>query len=324
MKAIRCFVTGIVTLGLILMAAEKNFAAGDKYPTKPISVVVGFSPGGTDVLLRPFIDRMPDSLRQPMTFVYKLGASGAVGGTFVLSSKPDGYTLFGTSQGTPVITPLTQKDIGFTLESFTPICGLTESYPVLWARSNARWANLADLVAEAKKDPGKISFTTPGAVSFQYFCAVAFAKSAGIQLNHVPTTGGAAGLTPLLGGMVDLAMGDIAAGLPHFKAGTLRPLGVFNTKRVRALPNSPTIAEQGFPVDTAFLYGLFGPKDMPKSVVEALASAARKAYTGQKAAIDDSLATVGAEARYFSAEEYSANLYKQRDFFKKLIDGLPK
>jgi tripartite-type tricarboxylate transporter receptor subunit TctC len=323
-KAIRFLFMGIVTLGLVLMPAEKNFAAGGKYPTKPITVVIGFTPGGTDVALRPFIDKMPDYLGQPMTFVFKPGASGAVGGTFVLSSKPDGYTLFGTSQGTPVITPLTQKDIGFTLESFTPICGLTESYAILWVKSDARWKNLGELGAEAKKNPRNISFTTPGAVSFQYFSAVALAKAAGIQLNHVPTTGGASGITALLGGHVDMAMGDIATGLPHVKAGTLRALGVFNTKRVRALPNYPTVVEQGYPVDTAFIYGLLGPKDMPKDVVEALSSAARKAYDNHKASIDDSLANVGAEARYQPSEEYSANLYRQRDLFKKLIEDLPK
>ena len=123
---------------------------------------------------------------------------------------------------------------------------------------------------------------------------------------------------------MDLAMGEIAAGLPHFKAGTLRPLGIFNTKRIKALPDYPTVAEQGFPVDTAFIYGLFGPKDIPKGIVEALNSAAGKAYNNQKAWIDDTLANVGAEARYEPPEEYSANLHRQRDFFKKLIEGLPK
>jgi tripartite-type tricarboxylate transporter receptor subunit TctC len=322
MRAIRflCFV--IVTLGLILLSVEKNFAADVKYPTRPIQVITGFIPGGTDVNLRPWTERMSDYLGQPITFVFKPGASGAVGAKFVASSNPDGYTLFGTSQGSTVITPLTQKEIGFTLESFTPICNLTESYPVLWVQSNARWKNLPELVAEAKKNPGRISFTSPGAVSFQYFLMAAFAKEAGIKLNHIPAQGGA--VVALLGGHVDMTMGDISNGLPHVKAGTLRPLGIFNSKRVRALPNYPTFVEQGYHVDTPMIYGLLGPKDMPKDAVEALSSAARKVYDNHKSSIIDSYDKLGSEILYLPPEEFRANLYKQRDFFKKVIEDLTK
>jgi tripartite-type tricarboxylate transporter receptor subunit TctC len=324
MRAIRFLCVAIVTLGLILLSVEKNFAADAKYPTRPIQVISGFTPGGTDVILRPFIDKMPDYLGQPMTFVYKTGASGAVGASFVTASKPDGYTLFGTSQGSPVITPLTQKGTGFTLESFTPICSLAESYSVLWVKSDARWKNLPEMVAEAKKNPGKISFTSPGAVSFQYFLAAALTKKAGITLNHIPTQGGASGITALLGGHLDMTAGDIVSGLPHVKAGTLRPLGIFSPKRIRALPNYPTVVEQGYPVDTPFIYGLLGPKDMPKDVVAALSSAARKVYDNHKSSLIDSYDKLGSEILYLPPEEYGANLYKQRDFFTKIIEDLTK
>ena len=108
MRAIRFLCAVIVTLSLILLSVDKNFAAGPKYPTKPIQVVVAFAPGDTDVILRPFVEKMPDYLGQPMTIVYKPGAAGALGATFVVNSNPDGHTLLGSTQSAMVVIPLTQ------------------------------------------------------------------------------------------------------------------------------------------------------------------------------------------------------------------------
>ena len=322
MKAIRFFCMGIVSLGLILLSADKNFAAGPNYPSKPIQVVVAFAPGGTDVNLRPFIDRMPEFLGQPLTFVYKPGAAGALGAGFVTASKPDGYTILGSTQSAMVVIPHTQKGVTYTLDACSPICNLTESYPILWVQSNARWKNLPELVAEAKKKPGTISFTSPGTLAIQHLLVEAFAKEAGIKLNHIPAQGGATVITALLGGHVDMAVQDIVTGLPHVKAGTLRPLGVFSPKRVRALPNAPTISEQGYAVDTPMLYGLVGPAGMPKDIVEALSSAARKVYENHKPSLIESYDKLGAEIHYLAPAEYGAELRKQNDFFAKIVKEL--
>jgi tripartite-type tricarboxylate transporter receptor subunit TctC len=321
-KAIRFFCVGIVTLGLILLTAERNFAAGPKYPIKPIQVVVAFAPGGTDVNLRPFIDKMPEYLGQPMTFVYKPGAAGALGAGLVTTSKPDGYTILGSTQSAMVVIPHTQKGVNYTLDAFAPICNLTESYPILWVQSNARWNNLPELVAEAKKNPGMISFTSPGTLAIQHLLVEAFAKEAGIKLNHIPAQGGATVITALLGGHVDMAVQDIVTGLPHVQAGTLRPLGVFSPKRTRALPNAPTISEQGYPVDTPMLYGLVGPKDLPKDIVEALSSAAKKVYEKYKPSLIESYDKLGAEIHYLAPEEYGAELRRQNVFFAKIVKEL--
>ena len=324
MRVTRFLCVVIVILDLILLPVEKSFAAGSKFPNKPIQVIVGFTPGSTDAQLRPFIEKMPDYLGQPMTFVYKPGAAGALASSFVSTSNPDGYNILGGAQSTIVVIPLTQKGVNYTLESFTPICNLTESYPVLWAQSKARWKNLRDLVADAKQNPGKISFTSTGTMAIQHLLVEAFAKEAGIKLNHIPSTGGAATITPLLGGHVDMAVGDIATGLPHVKAGTLVPLGIFNTKRVKALPDYPTFVEQGYHVDIPMIFGMMGPKDMPKDVVESLSSAARKVYENHKSSLVDTYSRLGAEILYLPPEEYRANLYKQRDSFSKIVSDLTK
>ena len=324
MRAIRLSCAVIVTLSLILLSADRNFAAGPKYPTKPIQVVVAFAPGDTDVILRPFVEKIPDYLGQPMSIAYKPGAAGALGATFVVNANPDGHTLLGSTQSAMVVIPLTQKGVSYTLESFTPICVVAESYPTLWVQSNARWKNLPELVAEAKKNPGKINFTSPGTMAIQHLLVEAFAGEAGIKLNHIPAQGGATQITALLGGHVDMAVSALNTGLPHAQSGALRPLGVFSPKRARALPNAPTISEQGYRVDTPMIYGFVGPKDTPKEVVEALSSAARKVVENHSPFLHERYDKLGAEIRYLSPEEYGADMRKQRELFSKVVKDLTK
>ena len=324
MKGIRLFCIGMVTFGLILLSVEKNFAAGSKYPTKPIQVTVAFAPGDTDVILRPFIEKMPDYLGQPMTFVFKPGAAGALGATLVVNAPPDGSNILGSTQSAMVVIPLTQQGISYTLDSFTPICAVAESCPTLWVRTDARWKTLPELVAEAKKNPGMINFTSPGTMAIQHLLVEEFAKEAGIKLNHIPAQGGATQITALLGGHVDMAVSAVNTGLPHVLAGTLRPLGVFSPKRTRALPNYPTILEQGYRVDTPMVYGFVGPKNTPREVVETLSSAVRKVIEAHKASLVERYDKLGAEIHYLSPEEYGATLRKQKDYFSKIVKDLTK
>jgi tripartite-type tricarboxylate transporter receptor subunit TctC len=318
MKAIRYFCIAAMTLGLILSSAERNLAAGPDFPNKPLTVVVGFSPGGTDLLLRGFTDKMTKYLgQQPISFVYKTGASGAIAASYVAGLKPDGYTVFGTTQSAIVVLPHAQK-VTFNLSAFTPICNLVESYPTLWVQSDSPWKTLQDVVAEAKKNPGTISFTSPGTYAIQHLMVEAFSKEAGVKLNHIPATGGATVITALLGGHVKMCVQDIVAGLPHFKAGKLRPLGVFNKKRIKALPDTPTISELGYRVDVPMIYGLYGPKEMPKELVAAWNLAARKVLENDKAHLLELYDKMGAEIGYMPAEEFIVELRRQDAFFAQV------
>jgi tripartite-type tricarboxylate transporter receptor subunit TctC len=121
-----------------------------------------------------------------------------------------------------------------------------------------------------------------------------------------------------------MAVSALNTGLPHVQSGALRPLGVFSPKRARALPNAPTISEQGYRVDTPMIYGFVGPKDTPKEVVEALSSAARKVIENQKPFLLERYDKLGAEIRYLSPEEYGANMRKQRELFSKVVKDLTK
>ena len=150
MSARRIFWIGIVVLGLLLPICGESLAAEKKFPAKPIQVIIPFQPGDTDNLLRPFIEKMPEFLGQPVNLIYKPGAAGSVGAGFVAASKPDGYTLVGSSYSSILTVPLTHKDVGYTWESFAPVSCLVEAASLLVVLPSAPWKDLKELVAANK------------------------------------------------------------------------------------------------------------------------------------------------------------------------------
>lgn len=324
MKARRFFWIGIVVLGLILSVMGESLAAEKKFPTKPIQVIIPFQPGDTDNLLRPYIEKMPEYLGQPVTLVYKPGAAGSVGAGFVASSKPDGYMLVGTSQSSIVVVPLTHKDVGYTTESFAPISCLVEGILLFAVKSDAPWKNLKELVKEAKKNPGKITFTSSGTFGITHLGGVAFCKEAGINLNYIPSQGSGPAVTATLGGHIDIASTAIAPALPHIRAGTMRALAVFNEKRVRALPDADTFIEMGYPVILPAFYGLLAPKETPKEVIETLHLALKKVVEDHKDFLDDRLGKLGAQVGFLGPKQYAEFLRGQYDYFDKVLKGVKK
>jgi len=275
MRVLRLFGLGIMVLGFILSGMGESLGAEKKYPTKPINVIIPFAPGDTDNNLRPFTDKMAQYLGQPLNFVYKPGASGAVGAGFVSTSEPDGYTLMGSQQSCLVIVPRTQKGLNYSLKNFAPICGLAGGYNVIAVQKEGRWKNIQELLAEAKKNPGKISYVSgSGALGITTLIAEAFFKEAGVKLNLIPAQGSGPAVTAILGGHTDAVSSQITPAFPHIQAGTLRPLVISSDKKVPALPNVPTALDLGYKVTVPSLYGLLAPKGTPKEVVEALALAA--------------------------------------------------
>lgn len=319
MKARRRILIGIVTLGLIFLVLGESSATEQKYPTKPIQVIITFAPGDTDRVLRPFIEKMPEYLGQPLTFVYKPGAGGALGAAFVAASKPDGYTLVGSSESAILLLPLTRKDLSYTWQSFVPICGLVEGALMLVVQSNAPWKTLKELVEDAKKSPGQISYSSSGTFAMPHLFAEAFCKEAGIKLNYIPSQGGGPAVTALLGGHVHMYSGPIAPPLPHIMAGTLRALAVAPQKRIQALPEVPTLTELGHPITMPLIYGLLAPKDTPKEVVEALYAGAKKVVETQRAFLNDRLEKLGVQVGFKGPQEYTAHLARQHELFSGVL-----
>lgn len=316
------FCLGLLAISFFFSTAGVHFAAGQKYPTKPIQVIIPFAPGDTDNLLRPFIEKMPEFLGQPLTFVYKPGAAGTLGAGVVASAKPDGYTLGGLSQSALTIVPHVQKDVSFTLQSFAPIACLVESPILLVAKADGPWKNLKDLVAEAKSKPGQINFTTAGTYNIGHIAFEAFAKKAGIKLNFIPSQGSGPSITAVLGGHVQLASAAIVPALPHIQAGTLRALGIYSEKRVAALPDAPTFEELGYPVVIPVYYGFIAPKGTPKEVIEKLHLAAQKVIESHGDFLNERLSKMGARRIFIGTSQYANLLQSQYNYYGELIRGI--
>lgn len=306
-------------LGVIFFITQGAQAGEKSFPARQIQVIIPFQPGETDSLLRPFIDKLPEYLGQPVTLVYKPGAAGGVGAGFVAASKPDGYILLGSSQSSVSLLPLSNKELTYTNESFVPVTCLVEGYLLLVVQANARWKNIQEFVAESRNHPGKLSYASTGTFGIGHIAGEAFCNAAGIKLTHIPAQGSGPAVTAVLGGHVDVAVTGSGPSVPHIKAGALRALGVFNEKRVRALPDVPSCHEAGSSVILPLKYGLLAPRGTPKAVVDRLHEAAKKMIEKNQRLLEDRLQTLGAQIGFIGPEDYRDFLKAQNQYFDTIL-----
>jgi tripartite-type tricarboxylate transporter receptor subunit TctC len=311
---------------LVLMgwSTKESSAAAEKYPTKPIQIVIGFQPGLTDVCLRIFTDKLPEYLGQPVSFVYKPGANSAIGASFVAKSKPDGYTLFGTSSPSLITPPLTQEGAGYTIDDFVPICNMTSSLNFIVVRADSPWKNLKDIIEEAKKSPGKLTYSSAGTFAGTNIAMEVFLKMAGINITHVPCLGSNPAVTALLGGHVSMSSQSFGATLPHIQAGTLRIIALFGKERLKEFPDVPTFFELGYPAVMGAWYGILAPKGTPEEVVKTIYKATEKAFEVHKKSIEDMAKKLSLKVDFMNPEEYANYLKTENELFTKAINELKK
>jgi tripartite-type tricarboxylate transporter receptor subunit TctC len=299
----------------------QSWAAKAEYPVRPIQIVIGYSPGSTDMGLKLLVDKLPEFLGQPVVFVYKPGAAGSMGASYVAKSKPDGYTLLGTTQGSVVLAPET-KELDYTLDDFESVIRFSQTPVGLAVQDSSPWHNVKDMVEAAKKAPGKFNYSTSGVWGSTHFIVEVFEKMAGINLTHVPTAGSAPAVTALLGGHVTMAGSSMGPLMPHLNSGALRILGFFQKERPIALPNCPTFAEQGYPANHPAWYGLLGPKGMPREVVEKINLAAKKAVEKYRSSFEENLKRMGFELLLMDQEEMTKECREEREMVKKVFKEL--
>ncbi len=174
----------VLIMGLICESTTCRSA--EKYPSRPIQIVIGYDPGSTDAALRVFTDKMAEILGQPMSYVFKPGATGTIGASYVVNSKPDGYTLLGSSPGPLITAPLTMKGITYKLEDFTPICNMSSQPTALFVKNDARWKTLKDFIDEAKKNPGKLTYSSSGVFGTAHIPVAQLEIAAGFKATHIP------------------------------------------------------------------------------------------------------------------------------------------
>ena len=297
-------------------------AQAQSYPSQPIQLISPFAPGSTDAMLRPFVERLPEFLGQPVVLNYKPGAGGAVGASFVAASKPDGYTLVGTSIGSIVLGPLANKDAKFNLDSFTPVAAVAEGSLILVVSSSSKFKTMKDLVEYSRQHPRELTYTSSGAMGITHVLTEIAAKEAGVRWNHIAYQGSGPGVTALLGGHIDMASSAVGPVQAHIKAGTLRPLAVYSETRMKAYPDVPTLKELGYNVASPVVYGLLAPKGTPREVVDALHGALKKVTAKYSDQIGVNLAVSGAELRLMGPEEYSAHLRAQQKLYSDAVRHL--
>ena len=292
-------------MSLLLIVAAFATHSQEPFPSRPITVVVPFPPGGVaDIVARPVADAMGRYLNNPMVVENKAGAGGGIGMGFVAKAKPDGYTLL-LALSSISILPEADKVTGraplYQLNQFVPIARFTADPTVLAVRADSPWKTLAEFVADARKRPAAITFGSSGNYGTMHVPMEMFAGSAGIKLLHVPYTGAGPAVVALLGGNVDAIASGPSTVIPHLKAGKVRVLASWGEVRLVALPDVPTLKESGY--DAVFFQwaALFAPAGTPEPALAKLREAARAAAADPR--FVSAMATVETPIQYLDAPE---------------------
>ena len=263
-------------LALLALCCSPLVAAGQSYPARPITLIVPFPPGGsTDIIGRIAADGMARELGQPFVVDNRGGAGGAIGAKAIADAAPDGYTLGIATISTHVVNPVVQRDLRYDpLADFTFVSEIASVPNVVSVHPSVPARTLAELIALARQQPGKLNFGTPGVGSLGHLIGETFKYSARIDMTHVPYRGAGPALNDALAGQVQVLFDNLPSSLPHIHAGKLRALAVAAEKRVASLPQVPTFAEAGHPlVNDPSWFGLVGPARLAPGIVERLHAA---------------------------------------------------
>ena len=300
----RSFVIGS-TAAAAALAAGAPVNAQD-YPSRPVTLVNPFPPGGAvDVVSRPFAAAMEPLLKQPVVIETKAGAAGAVGAQFAANARPDGYTLLAhlpSISGFAAVDKLFGREPKFTRDNFIPIARLTDGPMVIVVNDKQPYKTLKELVDDAKKRPNGIIFSSSGLYGALHLPTAMFTQAAGIQMRHLPTSGGGPALNAILGNNAHVLVSSIAAANAQMKAGKLRALACFSAKRAASAPDVPTLKELGYNVEFSIWVGLFAPKGTPEPVIARVRAETGKAVTNEQ--FKKAIANIGDEIAYLDQAEF--------------------
>jgi tripartite-type tricarboxylate transporter receptor subunit TctC len=283
-----------VLLAAALAAAVIPAAA--EYPDKPIKLVVPFPPGGpTDIVARPLAQALGTALKTTVVVENRGGAGGSIGADVVAKSPADGYTLLMGTVGTNAINGALYKSLPHDpVKDFTPVALVASSPVGLVVNPASPYKTLAEYVADAKANPGKVSFGSAGAGSPGHLTGEMFAAAAQVKLQHVPYKGSAPAITDLIGNQIPSMFDPVQATMANIRAGKLRALAVSGTARSAALPDVPTFAEAGIKgVESRAWWAVFGPANMPADVTAKLRTEIEK--IAKSDAFRDSLGAIGVQ-----------------------------
>jgi len=309
---------GKALLGLcaVLLAAP---ALSQDYPTRPIKIVVPFSPGGAvDGPIRLIGQELGKRLGQQVIVENKPGAGATIGSESVAKSPADGYTLLLASQTNAISASLYRKLSFNPIDDFAAISLLGREPGVLVVHPSLPVKNVAELIAYAKERPGKLDYASSGNGSGQHLFAALFASMSGLKLNHVPYRGSAQATTDLLGGQVQMSIPGMAGMMGHIRAGKLRPLAVTGITRSSHLPDVPTLDEAGLKGYSAYVWmGLLAPKGTPVAIINKLQKELAAVIAGPE--VKTYLDSASIEAVASTPAEFDAYFRQERDRWARII-----
>jgi len=295
-------------LALLLPLLFASVVHAQPWPAKPVRIIVPFAPGGpADVLARVVGQDLSDALGQPFVVDNKVGAAGNIGVEQIAKAAPDGYTLGIVPVGNVAVNPSLFPTLPYKASDLAPVAMLATVENVLVVNASVPAQSLKELLALAKQKPGTLSFASPGAGSQAHLAGELMALDADVKLIHVPYKGIGPAINDLVGGQVTMMFGSMSAVLPHIKSGKLRALGVASLKRSAAMPELPTIAEQGLPkFEAVSWYALMAPAGTPAAIVDRLNAESVRALA--KPAIKEKFAAQGLEPGSGKPQELAATI----------------
>jgi len=310
----------VAALALLILTAGPTRAAD--YPTREIELIVSFPAGGpADTGARIIAPKMSSLLGTPVVVINKTGGGGAVGADYAAKAKPDGYTVYASTNSVLTISPTILKNIPYRASDFTPIGAYAWDLGVITTRAGGPARTLEEFVEYAKKNPGKLSYGSAGLGTVSFFTMELFKQAYGLDLTHVPFQGTGPVKNAIMGGHVTVATSGFGSLAPVIKSGDLIPLVTTSPRRVAAFPNVPTMAEKGFPDASLNIWlGLYVPARTPRPVVDVLVKALAQA--ARDPAVASAIEKAGMHADYKDPAETQKTLETEAATVAKVAEKI--
>ena len=312
--------TLLASLAVAAAGALPLGALAQNFPTKPITIIVPFSAGGTtDILARIVGQGLTTELGQSVVVDNKPGAGGNIGGSLAAKAAADGYTLFMGTVGTHAINQSLYKKMPFDpVKDFAPLSRVATVPNLLVAHPSQPFKTVKEMIAYAKANPGKITFGSPGSGASPRVSGELFKSMTGTDLLHIPYKGSAPAMTDLLGGQTSVMFDNMPSAIQHVRSGKLRPIAVTTAKRSPELPDVPTIAEAGVPgYEATSWFGMFAPAGTPKPVLDKLHAALIKVLN--QADVKKKIAEQGGDVVAETPDQFAAFIQAESVMWGKVV-----